>query len=112
MKNFSPGYSYDILEYQGTLFLAKQDGLYVKNSLPASLEHFSDLPVVQIGPNPTTAEINISCTERIEKVIIMNTAGQQAYSAAVGKNKFSFSPNLAKGIYVLDLELPNGRTII
>src|SRR4029079_12393390 len=46
------GFSYDIFEFKGKLFLGRDDGLYVK-SLPVGIEKRDDEAGLEIYPNPS-----------------------------------------------------------
>jgi hypothetical protein len=112
-EEFLPtGYSYDILEFQNKLFLAKTDGLYVRDLTlgidPPKIRNTS----VKIFPNPSTgAAINISSDQQVHKLTIHNIVGHVKYAAMIDKNEFMIQPALEKGAYFFNLELLNGKIL-
>src|SRR5436853_3154552 len=75
---FPGGYSYDILEFQDKLFLARADGLYVKRIL-SGVEDINDdnNSSVNIYPNPSAASaINISSNIQVNTFAIITAVGQ------------------------------------
>jgi hypothetical protein len=106
------GYSYDILEFQGKLFLAKDDGLYVKyltlgNDNPISIEKEA-----VIFPNPSKdGTIKISSPVEINNITISNLLGQVLYTAMVMDNNFEVPQSLEKGLYLVTIVLSNNQQI-
>jgi hypothetical protein len=112
-EEFLPnGYSYDILEFKNKLFLAKTDGLYVRD-LTLGIDHpeINELSV-KIYPNPSTGTgINILSDNQVHKLTIRNTLGQIKYSAIIDKSEFRIQPDLNKGAYFINLNLLSGQNI-
>lgn len=107
----SGGFSYDILEFKDKLFLAKEDGLYVKDVVQGIDNPVSGRSDVGIFPNPSDGTgINISSDNQIYMLTIFNVLGQIKYSAIVDNNKLIIQPHLEKGIYFINLSMSNGQT--
>lgn len=70
--------------------------------------------MLQIYPNPTTAQININSTESLKNVSIFNLMGQQVINAGTA-NVIDLG-NLNNGSYVVRIEMNNGtvatRTVV
>lgn len=104
------GYSYDIFECKNKLFLAKDDGLYVKDIVPGIEEPGNILNYVKIFPNPSpgNGKINIASPFRINKIYLYNAVGQFIYKAEPAVNNFEIKRGfLAKGMYFITIHLHN-----
>ncbi len=70
--------------------------------------------MLNVYPNPTSAQININSTEALKNVSIYNLAGQQVLNA--GNASTINLGNLNNGTYVVRIEMQNGsvstRTIV
>lgn len=113
-EEFLPdGYSYDLLEFQNKLFLAKADGLYTRDLLQGVNNPLNNETDVKIFPNPSDASaIHISGDNQVNKFTIATIPGQVLYSENVGKNEFTIQPNLTPGVYLINLTLSNGQNVI
>ena len=107
------GFSYDILEFKNKLFLARADGLYIKDLALGSENPLSQPSDVELFPNPSDGSIiNISSENQINRLTISNILGQIEYSAIVNNNKLTVRPNLEKGVYLINLNMSSGTNII
>jgi hypothetical protein len=70
--------------------------------------------ILQLYPNPTTAQVNINCSEPLKSVSVFNLMGQQIINA--GTANVVDLGNLSNGSYVVRIEMQNGtvatRTVI
>lgn len=102
------GYCYDVLEYQNKLFLAKADGLYVKNmglgvAIPAA---FTDLILF---PNPSEGKtIQVWSGIEVVKYSIFNTMGQLVKEAKAGTTSFNIQSDFQRGVYLVVFSLFDG----
>ncbi len=109
---FPTGYSYDIFEFRGKLFLAKEDGLYVKD-----LGLTIDSPIayensVITFPNPSKdGNIKIKSTNKIDKIILSNLLGQSLYSITIMGNYYELLHNLDEGIYFITVIFENKKVL-
>ena len=110
-EEFIPnGFSYDIREFRNKLFLARDDGLYMKDMITGIDNTPSDTSDVELFPNPSDgSEINISSTSEIHRLAIFNILGQLVYSYIVNNNKLTLQPDLEKGVYFINLIMSDGR---
>jgi hypothetical protein len=108
-EEFLPyGFSYDILEFRNKLFLARADGLYMKDGILGIDNSGPDKSEVKIYPNPSDGKlINISSDNQINKLTIFNLLGKIEYSEIVNNNRLIIQPNLDKGVYFLKLNMAN-----
>jgi hypothetical protein len=107
---FPTGYTYDIIEHDGALFLGKADGLYVKRTILAV-----DPPVLpvhtglKIYPNPSIdGTINVESDQTIISLEIVNNVGQVVYKTAVNRSAFQIQTPLPAGMYHLQLRFNKG----
>ncbi|MDY0344101.1 MAG: C10 family peptidase [Lentimicrobium sp.] len=62
-----------------------------------------------VYPNPTNGELNITGNERIERVRMVNLAGQVILESVVGNNSFRFDTgNVPAGLYLLNIVTEKG----
>lgn len=104
------GYSFDILEFKNKLFLAKANGLYVKDIALGVDEPNNILNQVKIFPNPSSkaGKINIISPVKINKIQMCNAIGQFIYKAEPLVNNFMVESVFpAKGIYFITLYFDN-----
>jgi photosystem II stability/assembly factor-like uncharacterized protein len=113
-EEFLPtGYSYDILEFQNKLFLAKADGLYVKELASGVDALGNNKGDVEIYPIPSHASvIYISSKVQVNAFSIINSLGQISYSENGGKKDFAIQPDLPAGIYFINLNLSGGGNLV
>lgn len=105
------GYSYDIMEYDGKLFLARENGLFVKTKSVGVSFPTHDKVSVAIFPNPTSQSVlHIRSNEPIAKLSIVNSVGQAVYNETTMQNESIVLPSLNKGIYILSFKLLNGQS--
>jgi Secretion system C-terminal sorting domain len=110
---FPTGYSYDILEFGNKLFLAKADGLYVKQLALEVNDLTHNKNDIQIYPNPSDGSaIKISGHDQINELIIFNAQGQILFSQKIDKSEFTIRPDLSKGIYFINLSFSGGKRIV
>jgi len=110
---FPTGYSYDILEFENKLFLAKADGLYVRGLLTEVDDSMHDKWIVKIFPNPSSnSPINISSDQKIKELIILSDLWQTLYSEKIDTNEFTIRQNLSKGTYYMSLHLSGDQNIV
>lgn len=109
---FPTGYSYDIFEFRGKLFLAKEDGLYVKDlglSIDSPVEYENG---VVTFPNPSKdGNIKIKSTNKIDKIILSNLLGQSLYSITIMGNYYELLHNLDEGIYLITVIFENKKIL-
>ena len=108
----STGYSYDILEFENKLFLGRNEGLYVYGLLSGVEDPIHDNDGVNIFPNPSSTEINISSDNQINQLSIFGAMGQILISEKVGMNEIIIQPNLPKGIYFISLHLSRDQKVV
>lgn len=86
----------------------EDDMLYIGEGTGCTtdVEETSESEGVSVYPNPTTGELNISSSTEFVSARITNLAGQ-TFEYDVTGNSLNVS-NLAKGIYLIDLEAANG----
>ena len=88
---------------------------YVSNFYPSNDGEFSVVNVIKgliiindeimVYPNPATDEINISSSETIRNVMILNRAGQLVYEGNSTKIKTS---NFSSGFYIIRIKTEKG----
>lgn len=105
--------SYDILEFQGKLFLATDTGLYQKN-LTLSIDDPTEVNIdIEIFPNPSSGrEIQIRSKKNIKSFSILNSIGQNIHNEIVDKNTFSVENKLPIGTYFLKFSTTEGIIIV
>jgi hypothetical protein len=109
----SSGYSYDFLELGNKFFLAKADGLYVRELLTEVDDSMHDKWIVKIFPNPSSnSAINISSDHQINELIILSNLRQTLYTEKVDRNQFTVRPNLSRGTYYISLQLSGDQNIV
>ncbi|MGE5106594.1 MAG: T9SS type A sorting domain-containing protein [Sphingobacteriales bacterium] len=107
------GFAYDILEFKNKLFLAKADGLYIKDVVLAVDNPARSNTTMEIFPNPSNgAGINVISDKQVNKLNIFNALGQLNYSSTAGKSKFIINPHLSPGVYFMNLKLSNGQSMV
>lgn len=112
-EEFIPrAFGYDIFEFKGKLYLATDDGLYVKD-LILDTDHPLDITEgVAMFPNPSNGgNIRFSSTVEVDKIAISNTLGQTVYTEKVVGKDFDIQPNVAKGVYFVTFFLENKQTL-
>jgi len=109
----SGGYSYDIFEFQNKLFLAKADGLYVKELTSGVKDPINKENDVRIAPNPSgPSGFHISSDVEIREITISSMSGQILFDENISGSEFTLQPNLQQGIYVINFTLLNGRKLV
>ena len=113
-EEFLPNsYAYDILEFHDKLFLARADGLYVKELLSGVNSLVREKSNVKIYPDPSDGSvINISCDHQINKLTITSTMGQIVYSDNIRKNEFTIQANLPGGVYLVSFVFPDRENVV
>jgi len=107
------GFSYDIIEYRNKLFLARADGIYVKDGILGTDKSLPDNSDIELFPNPSDGKlINISSDMQINKLTILNILGQIEYSEIVRNNTLIISSDLKEGVYFIIFNLSNGRNAV
>lgn len=107
---FLTNYTYDIIEFNNKLFLAKDDGLYVKD-LVTSTNDFLDQYAVTIFPNPSKGPIQIFSTVVIKKIVIKNLLNETVYHADVNAKKIELQNDFGQGVYLVSILLSNNQTV-
>jgi photosystem II stability/assembly factor-like uncharacterized protein len=109
-EEFIPvGYSYDIIEFENKLFLGKEDGLYVKN-FATSIESDTDKQEENFQVQITgSSSLSITGNGYVKQCTVMNASGQIVLA---GKSGETFTTeSLSKGVYVVSVLMPNGKSI-
>jgi len=106
------GYSYDILEFQNKLFLAREDGLYVKN-ITTGIEPVRNAdPNVKIKMDYAAGSISFSSDRVVKSIQITDRSGKVVYSAYPGKNEFTLHLQPATGFYLVSLHFTDGSNTV
>lgn len=75
----------------------------------ASSVKYPEVAKFNVYPNPTSGELNITGNERIERIKMVNLAGQVIQESVVGGNNFSFNTgNIPSGLYLLNITTEKG----
>ena len=86
---------------------------YVTVMANLAIENVND-DMLQLYPNPTTAQVNINSTEALKNVSVFNMNGQQVINA--GNASTVDLGALTNGVYVVRIEMQNGtvatRTVV
>ena len=80
----------------------------VKNNLPTGLSSVNE--TINIFPNPASSSINISSTEAIDKVQIIDSNGRMLYNAETPSNNIALT-NYSNGLYILKVISGTKETI-
>ncbi len=119
------GFSYDILEHEGRIFLAREDGLYLRQSVTGTNdgrtgEVLSGYRLNQNYPNPFNPETIIDYTVPVNSFVrlkVYDTLGKEIavlvndYRPA-GNYKTSFNGNgISSGVYFYKLESDAGTIV-
>jgi hypothetical protein len=110
--------SYDLSEYDGQevyvaiqcvsndMFIFMIDDVAI--SFTTSVKN-PEVAAFNVYPNPTNGELNITGNERIERVRMVNLAGQVILESVVGNNSFRFDTgNVPAGLYLLNIVTEKG----
>lgn len=109
----SNGFAYDIVEFQNKLFLAKSDGLYVKNITLGVGNPSGSSTDVNVFPNPSHSKsVNITCGTVISGYSIVNSKGQPVLSGAADSNAFTIQMDVVAGVYFVQLSMPDGHIVV
>ncbi|HAH59710.1 MAG TPA: hypothetical protein DCL86_16335, partial [Bacteroidales bacterium] len=110
--------SYDLSEYDGQeVYVAIQcvsndKFIFMIDDVAISFTTSVKNPEVaafNVYPNPTNGELNITGNERIERVRMVNLAGQVIMESVVGNNNFRFdTDNVPAGLYLLNIITEKG----
>lgn len=113
-EEFQPdGFAYDILEFQNRLFLARADGLYVKDLLSGIEDPPNGNANVELFLNPSFGNaVTVKSDKAIGKIDIYSCSGERMYASIINRNEFTFHPNLPAGIYFVHLNLENGESLV
>jgi hypothetical protein len=110
---FPTGYSYDIIEFNGKLFLAKEDGLYVKDIVLGIDNPIDSKNEVSMFPNPSKGgSIKIYSPTKMNKISVTNLLGQTIYTATISENHFELHQNFQLGIYLISVYFSNKEVMI
>ena len=111
-EEFIKGYSFDIIELQDKLFLAKEDGLYTKNIVLGVHNNNSLENELKIFPNPSNGKnIAISSPIQVDNCSINNYLGQTIYSEKILKKDFEIQHNFLSDIYFLTFYFCDGTIL-
>lgn len=68
-----------------------------------------EVATFNVYPNPTSGELNITGNEHIERIKVVNLAGQVIHESVVGNNNFRFNTgNVPAGLYLLNIITEKG----
>ena len=101
------GFSYDIIEFNGKLFLGRDSGLYVKGIVSGIIENTKTSNLkFYLYPNPSFGgAINVGSEKDIVSLEVFNAIGEVVYKTNVNKSHFQINSYFPNGIYFLRLNL-------
>lgn len=108
---FAEGYTWDLLEYQGRLFMANQNGLYVRDRLLSDREDLQ-VPNIVVYPQPASRHsgIRIETTLPLVQAVWTDMQGREVAAEPLSQGAdYELRPGLATGLYLLILQDTQGR---
>ena len=109
---FETLYAYDIFEFKNKLYLATNDGLYVKDMFLGITNPRNISSQVKVFPNPSKdGRINITSTFKMNNISISDIMGQSIYSTTISGHSFEIDQHFKKGLYLITIRLDNNQTL-
>lgn len=104
-EEFIPAlYSFDICEFNNRLFLATDDGLYVKDLVAGLFDLTKRIETVSIYPNPSVNEtMKINSSFIINRIELYNLSGKLLCDFSVEAKNFELPTHLPSGEYLVKL---------
>ncbi|HAI75745.1 MAG TPA: hypothetical protein DCM08_05810 [Microscillaceae bacterium] len=111
-EEFVPNsFIYDLVEFQGRLFLAREDGIFYKQQIVALEKPEDTGAVLSIYPNPIAqGRFNMASILPIRQVVIYNLWGQVVWKDEIQQAPYEVRASLGAGMYLLSVLLSDGTT--
>jgi hypothetical protein len=95
-------------EYQGKSMSSAQKS--VGESFEENNLELNEL-IINVFPNPATDQLNINSSIPFSRVSLVNMLGQTIKTVEVGQENYTMDvSNMAKGLYILKVDTPQGST--